>query len=223
MKEIVQIRNIRKITRDVLEITTEKPEGFSFKPGQATEVSINKEGWKEKWRPFTFTSLPGEDHLEFIIKVYPSHEGVTARMLQLAQGDELILQHIFGNISYRGEGIFIAGGSGITPFVAILRQLEEEGGTGNNQLLFANKTRADIIHKEYFQKLLGDNFINILSDEKTDEYAHGFITKELLQEHFEPDDPYIYLCGPPPMMKSVEKMTGELGIGEEKVVKEAFG
>ena len=54
-----------------------KPEGYTFEPGQATEVAINKEGWKEEKRPFTFTSLPDEEDLQFTIKSYRDHDGVT--------------------------------------------------------------------------------------------------------------------------------------------------
>lgn len=222
MKETVKILNIEKITHDVLGITTEKPEGLSYTPGQATEIHINKEGWKEEGRPFTFTSLPDEEHLEFNIKTYPSRNGVTAQLLELTEGDELILEDIFGAIEYRGEGLFLAGGAGVTPFIAIFRQLDATGKVGNNKLLFANKTSADIIHKDYFSDLLGDNFINILSDEETAEYAHGFITREFIQKHMDSEDPYLYLCGPPPMMESVGKHIDELGFGEERIVKESF-
>ena len=81
MQQQVRISAIKKITHDVLQIRTEKPPGLTFVPGQATELSINKEGWLEERRPFTFTSLPQEEQLEFTIKTYPSHEGVTAQLL----------------------------------------------------------------------------------------------------------------------------------------------
>lgn len=57
------IKSIQKITRDVVRITTTKPDNYKFHPGQATEVRINKPEWVDKVRPFTFTSLPQDDHL----------------------------------------------------------------------------------------------------------------------------------------------------------------
>ena len=69
-QHIVKVISIDHVTHDVLRLKTEKPEGFIFIPGQATRVAINKEGWEKKKRPFTFTNLPDEDHLEFTIKTY---------------------------------------------------------------------------------------------------------------------------------------------------------
>jgi Flavodoxin reductases (ferredoxin-NADPH reductases) family 1 len=178
---IVKIKSIEHVTHDVLKIRTEKPASCDFKPGQATEISINKEGWKDQGRPFTFTSLPTDPYLEFTIKTYPERKGVTNELLNLKVPDELILKDIFGAIEYKGEGIFIAGGAGVTPFISIFRYLKTKNQSGNNKLIFANKTKADIIYEKEFKDLLGDNFINILSHEKTSEYNYGLITKEFLK------------------------------------------
>ena len=126
MEHIVKIKSIDKVTHDVLQIVTEKPQKYNFTPGQATEISINKNGWKDEKRPFTFTCLPDNDYLEFTIKTYPSHKGVTNELLQLKKNDELILHDVFGAIAYKGEGVFIAGGAGVTPFISIFRYLQSK-------------------------------------------------------------------------------------------------
>lgn len=222
MSQIVKILSLEHVTHDVLKISTQKPLGLNYKPGQAVDVSINQSGWEEKMRAFTFTSLPTDEGLEFVIKTYPSHKGVTKQLSTLKVDDELIIQDPFGDISYKGEGIFIAGGAGITPFISIFRQLEKEKLVGNNKLIFANKTEADIIHLAQFKNLLGDHFINILSDEKNTAYEHGFITVELIKKHISNATNYFYICGPEPMMDAVGKQLSSLGIADEYIVKEAF-
>src|SRR5690606_18797953 len=132
-------------THDVLKITTEKPAAINHQAGQAVDVSINQKGWEQELRAFTFTSLPDDSNLEFTIKTYPEHNGVTQQLRSLKTGDTLLIHDVFGDITYKGEGIFIAGGAGVTPFIAIFKQLEKEGKTGNNKLIFANKTKGDII------------------------------------------------------------------------------
>ncbi len=218
----VKIKEISYITHDVINIVTEKPENFKFNPGQATNIAINKNSWKNKERPFTFTSLPDDEYLEFVIKTYPSHKGVTNELLKVQKGDELILRDVYGTISYKGEGIFIAGGAGITPFISILRNLKLKNKIEGNKLIFANKTKKDIILKQEFKNLLGDNFINILSDEQTDEHYYGFITEDFIKEHYDNSEKYFYLCGPPPMIDAVEKQLKNLNVEKKFIVKEKF-
>jgi ferredoxin-NADP reductase len=216
----VIIKSIFKITPDVLKIVTEKPPHFVFIPGQATEISINKDGWEEERRPFTFTCLPDNNYLEFTIKTYPSRNGVTNQLLLLKPNDELILHDIFGAITYKGEGIFIAGGAGVTPFISIFRNLQSKNKIGNNVLIFANRTKADIIHEEEFTNLLGKNFINILSEEKTDKYAYGLISEQFLSKYINPSINYVYVCGPPSMMEVVELYLSYLHVKPESIIVE---
>lgn len=81
MKHIVKIKLIEKVTHDVLKVVTDKPMEYNFTPGQATNISINKNIWKEKKSPFTFTCLPEVEYLEFTIKTYPTYKGVTNELL----------------------------------------------------------------------------------------------------------------------------------------------
>lgn len=222
MAQAVELKSIEHLTHDVIRIVAEKPSALTYLPGQAVDVSINKPGWEKETRPFTFTSLPQDEYIEFTIKTYPAHHGVTGRLLLLTAGDELLIGEVFGDIQYKGEGIFIAGGAGITPFIAIFKQLEKENQVANNKLIFANKTKDDIILEEKFSSLLGTNFINVLSDENRKGYEHGFITAGLIKKQLSGAAQYFYLCGPDPMMQAVEKQLASLGIAGAFIVREAF-
>jgi len=219
---IVKIKSIKHLTHDVLQIVTEKPQQYNFTPGQATEVAINKKNWLNEKRPFTFTSLPNNDYLEFTIKTYPTHNGVTNELLQLRKDEELILHEVFGSIGYKGEGIFIAGGAGVTPFISIFRYLQINNEIGNNKLIFANKTKEDIILAQEFENLLGNNFINILSHEKVNGYANGQISEDFLKPHIKSSVKNVYVCGPPPMMEAIEKQLKNLDVDEKDTIKEEF-
>ncbi len=221
-QHIVKIKSIDKVTHDVLKIVTEKPKKYIFTPGQATEVSINKNAWKDKKNPFTFTRLPEDNYLEFIIKTYPSHKGVTNELLYLKINDELILHEVFGAIAYKGEGVFIAGGAGVTPFISIFRDLQSKKKIGGNKLIFANKKKKDIILENEFKKLLGNNFINILSDEKVQGYANGKITENFITANSDGINKLFYLCGPQLMMEAIEKQLANLQINEKSIIKEEF-
>lgn len=217
---LVTVKSVEKVTHDVLGITTSKPEGYTFTPGQATEIAINKPGWQEAKRPFTFTNLPEDNHLEFIIKTYSEKKGVTNELLNLKTGDQLLVHDVWGAIAYSGEGLFIAGGAGITPFIAIFRYLQSKNQVGENKLLFANKTKADIILEPWFKNLLGNSFVNILSDEDAEGYQNGYINQELIKENIIDKNQKFYVCGPPPMMDAVMKQLDELKVNKSAIVLE---
>ncbi len=220
MSHQVKIQEIGFITHNVLQIQTQRPANFDFTPGQATEVALDKDGWREEKRPFTFTSLPGDGFLQFTIKVYPGHDGVTDMLRTFEQGDDLILEDPWGTISYQGPGVFLAGGAGVTPFIAIIKDLAQKNQLTGNRLLFGNKRERDIILQSQFEKWLGKDFINILSDEHSSKFPHGHIDTAFLKEHVLDMDGKFYLCGPPPMMKSLQSDLNELGVSKNQMVAE---
>ncbi len=219
-EHIVKILSIEEVTHDVKSFKVEKPVGYSFIPGQATEVSINVPGLKNEKRPFTFTSLNSSDYLEFTIKIYSERNGITNELGKLKPGSELIIRDVWGDISYKGEGVFIAGGAGITPFISIFRELHYRKKIGSNLLVFANKTKDDIILESELKWLLSDLFINILSDEKSEGYAHGFITEEFLKTNIPALYNNYYLCGPPPMIDAVLRFLYNIGVSENIITME---
>ncbi|MCF8338403.1 MAG: hypothetical protein K9I74_10530 [Bacteroidales bacterium] len=215
----VKILEIEELTHDVRRIVTEKPENYTFNPGQATEVAINRPGMVEERRPFTFTSLNDQDNLEFIIKVYHT-EGVTDVIGELQVGDQLLIHDVWGAIQYKGPGYFLAGGAGITPFIAILRQLNKEGNLDGNKLFFSNKTHKDIILEDELKEILNGNAEFLLSREKSDKYHSGHIDREFLQKHVEDFNSYFYICGTSEMTNQLIDTLKDMGVKEEQLVYE---
>jgi ferredoxin-NADP reductase len=221
-EHVVKILETEFVTHNVKRFKVSKPASYTYKPGQATDVVINLPEWKEERRPFTFTSLNEWDHLEFTIKIYSDHNGVTNKLGTLHAGDELILHDIWGAIHYKGEGTFIAGGAGVTPFIAIFRQLQKDGKISNNKLIFSNRTSKDIILKEEFEKMLGANFINTITQEKTEKYDNRKIDESYLKEKIKNFSQYFYICGPDPMIESIKEQLLNLGVDKDKIVIEQF-
>ncbi|MCF8301844.1 MAG: hypothetical protein K9I94_01110 [Bacteroidales bacterium] len=215
----VKIIDIDWATHDVRRIVTEKPQGYSFIPGQATEVAINKPGLQEERRPFTFTSLNDDENLEFTIKVYEP-DGVTEEIGKLKIGDELLIHDVWGAIQYKGPGYFIAGGAGVTPFIAILRQLKKDGNVDGNKLLFSNKKAEDIIYEDELKDILGNNLILSLTREDNNNYLYGHFDKQFLKGHIDDYKKYFYICSTAEMTEKMVNMLKELGIDDDKIVME---
>ncbi len=217
MAHTVKIKHIHSVTHNVKQYTTEKPKAYQFTPGQATDVAINQEGFKDDKRPFTFTSLPEEEHLQFTIKSYHAHDGVTEALDGLVEGDELLIEDAWGAIKYKGKGTFIAGGAGVTPFLAILKKLEDEDKIEGHSLIFSNSKQQDVILETYFQELLGDNFISTLTEEKVDGHLNEKVDMNFLKKYLLDYSQKFYVCGPPQMVEDISNYLKALGANAESM------
>ena len=220
-EHIVKIIDIKKITHDVLRFRVERPENYNFIPGQATEVSINTLKLKNEKRPFTFTCLPDSPFLEFTIKSYAEHEsGVTKHLPELNVGDSLIIREVWGAIHYSGPGVFIAGGAGITPFVAILRNLRKQRELQGNTLIFSNKKQEDIILESEFNtmKKEGLKVIYTLTRELKEGYENKRINEEFLKKKIQDFSQSFYICGPVRMVGELTSSLQKLGANPDSIV-----
>ncbi|HMC96964.1 MAG TPA: hypothetical protein VKG92_04890 [Flavobacteriales bacterium] len=217
-KHVVSILHTEFITPNVKRFTLERPTGFTFEPGQATDVSINKPGWEDQLRPFTFTNLPGAKRLEFTIKIYDAHHGVTEQLGLLHAGDELILHEVFGAIAYKGPGFFIAGGAGVTPFIAILRDLHDRKQLRGNTLLVSNQSADDVILDDEFTKMLGKHFLKVFTRQHVIGFRERRIDRDTLIALVEDFDQHFYVCGPDDFVKDINAMLLSLGATSESLV-----
>jgi len=206
------------VTHDVKRFVLRKPKGFKFVPGQGALLAINKPGLRDEAHPFTPTSSPGDPVLEFTIKGYPRRRGLTGRLHKLAPGDELLIKAVFGDIRYKGPGVFIAAGTGITPFVGILRQLRKAGKLAGNMLIFSNKTWADIILERELRDALGGRCIFTLTREKRSGYENRRIDARFLREKVRDFSRRFYVCGPAQFIAEVNAALLKLGAQRGKLV-----
>jgi propane monooxygenase reductase component len=211
MSTRVQILKTEMVTHNVRHYRVEKPKNFHFGPGQATEVSIDKPDWAEKKRPFTFTSLQDEPDLEFTIKSYRDHPGVTNALWGCEAGDHLLLRDVWGTIQYKGPGTFIAGGAGVTPFIAILRHLNANGGMARNRLIVSNQTERDIILRDEFEAMAGLETLWTVTGDPKSSLLQQRIDTAFLRQHIGNFAQNFYLCGPDAMVADLRTALEELG------------
>ena len=206
------------VTHDVKHFIVSKPEGFEFLPGQGVELAIDRPGLSEQGRPFTPTGLAGDRVLEFTIKAYPAHAGVTQALHALEPGAGLLMSEPFGTISYQGPGVFIAGGAGITPFLAILRSLAGAGRLADQTLIFSNKSPRDVIQEQELRHLLEERCLLLCTEAAAPGYLHRRVDRAFLEETIRDFDRRFYVCGPPGFMEGVSGALTELGASAESLV-----
>lgn len=218
MAHAVRILETDEVTHNVRRFKFERPAGYDFEPGKATEVAIDRDGWRDEKRPFTFTSLRDWDHLEFTIKIYSDHDGVTNELGKLSAGDTLLIDDAWGTIRYKGKGTFIAGGAGVTPFIAILRDLADRGEIDGHRLIFSNKTERDIILRDEWSAMEGLDCLFVVTDEASGQLPHGRVDKGFLKENVSDFGQHFYVCGPDQMVEDIRGALAELGAKADALV-----
>lgn len=207
----ITIRSIEAVTHDVRRLQCDRPDGYDFTPGQATELRLDRDGWRDEDRPFTFTSLPTDPHLEFTIKSYPEHHGVTEQIHELEVGDRVVIGDAWGAISDQGPGTFIAGGAGVTPFISILRRRARDGELDGCHLVFSNATDADIIMRSEFEAMPGLRTTFLVTDQPDSRFAADLLDREGLEDLVDDVDQPFYVCGPPKMVEDISAALEDMG------------
>lgn len=220
MRNEIYLEELEPLTPSVRRLRFNKPEGFSFEPGQATDLALTRDGWRNEVRPFTFTSLPSDPHLEFTIKSYPSHDGVTKQIPHLELGESVTIGSPWGAIADKGPGVFIAGGAGLTPFIPILRKRASEDRLDGCMLILADGSYDDLILRDEWQAMSGLRTEFVVEEGPKHGSRSGEIDEALLSDIGLSSDQRVYLCGPPPMEKAVAKSLKKLGVAESQIVQE---
>jgi len=207
------------VTHDTRRFITTRPPELDWRPGQSVELSMETRRWRGHKRPFTVTSLQGDQALEFIIKRYPL-EGVTQALHALESGATLTLGEGFGRLRYRGPGVFIAAGAGITPFLAIFRDLEQRNELAGQSLLLSNKSERDVICGEELRYLLGERCMFTFTRRHQPSHEGNRIDAAFLRGHIGDLDQCFYVCGPRGFVDSVGDSLVTLGVHPDRLVYE---
>ncbi len=217
MDHAVRIIRSEALNHNVVRLTLERPEGYNFSAGQAIDFKLPRPGLEERVSAFTFTGLATDPHLELTIKCYPEHRGITAQVATLKAGDTVLISDPFDTVALKGPGVFIAGGTGVTPYIAVLRQLQVEGRLAGNTLFHFNRTSADAFLVDEFTAMLGRDFYGVLSEQEAPGFLHGRIGADLLRKHVARFDQPFYTCGPEGFVTAVKNALLELGANAELI------
>ena len=210
--------NIIKIINETYDTKTfvfAKPNNFEFVSGQYCMLSFKGD---ETAKPFTFSSSPDNENLEITIKKIGKF---TEKIHDSKQGDELILRGPFGTaLNYEPEkdAIFIAGGSGITPFISAIRYAKHIKNKKTIILFYANREEKDIIFREELENS-GVQIIFVLTKVSDNKWngETGYISEELILKYVNPDAQAWYISGPPIMNKALKNILTQLGVNDIRV------
>ncbi|KAG0325597.1 NADH-cytochrome b5 reductase [Dissophora globulifera] len=197
--------------------------------GQHVSIMANING-KEISRSYTPTSSSDDiGHFVLCIKSYP--QGNISKMFsELTIGDSINARGPKGQFNYtpnmcRAIGM-IAGGTGLTPMLQIIRAIVKnpEDKTKVN-LIFANVTHEDILlmaELDLLSKKHPQFQVYYVLNTPPEGWTGGvgFVNADMIKKHLPSPagDIKVLLCGPPPMISAMSKITQELGYDKVNAV-----
>jgi len=192
------IREIREEATGIKTFVVDRPDDFTFMPGQYCWISIPQ----YKAAPMAIASGNTDTTLEFSIRAWGE---LTTALFELAVGDQIDLDGPYGSAFpmeavTNGRNIhMIAGGTGITPIRSLTRSLKEKG---NKRIYYGAKNPGELLYLSELNQWPGTIFLTV--DEGDDSWKGkvGLVTTLLEELQFQSDDLF-FVCGPKPMEAAV--------------------
>ena len=217
--EVVEIvpypPNIHEI---ILKPLTRKIE---YTAGQFVFVNFLGKIIKNEIHPFSISSSPKDKNLRIAIK---NLGDFTARINKLEKGELALIEGPYGVFNKeRGnykEQIWIAGGVGITPFLGMARDLQANDDY-NITLIYAVSYKEEAVFMPELNEIAADNN-NFKVFLHASDQAGYMTVKKLKEMKIDLNKKSIFLCGPPPMMKSIGKQLAEVGVKKADIHSEEF-
>lgn len=202
----------------------------TFKPGQFLFIRFNNPSLILEEHPFTIASNPFDTNLSIIAK---NLGNFSAKLLTLKPGVRAFIDYPYGNtyltVDEEKTLVFIAGGIGITPFMSSLGDILHKNSQRPVFLLWGIKKQTDLIKPKFFlnlqENLENFQFVPVFSRSPESETAEkGYIDKEKIERIVDDQDRkfHYFICGPPNMMESVQKILKDLGIQKPQIHIEKF-
>ncbi len=217
----VRVAKITQVAERVKRFRFERLDGKPLPvfSGGAHVVVAMRDGDLLRRNPYSLMSSP-QDQSAYeisVLRVEQSRGGSAFLHEKLTQGDTVIISQPINLFPHDVRGrkhIFMAGGIGITPFMAMMDQMAREGG--NFELHYALRDRQ---HGAYWQDLTeryGAHRVKIYVDaEKL------FIPVEALLSN-QPLGTHLYVCGPAGMIDGVMNKATHLGWPKQNLHSERF-
>ena len=207
-------------------------ESFIFKPeepliwkaGQFLHYVLNHEATDDRGsdRWFTIASAPYERHVMLTTRFAPKAGSTFKKTLKaLKPGDSIEVSDLDGDFIVsdpRKQYVFIAGGIGITPFRAILKQAEHEGKKLRVKLLYANRKTVAAYQKEFEAMARRNRNLEIhylFSPQRIDKQTIKEIVPDL-------EKPLFYVSGPEPMVEAIGEMLQQIGVPKKRIKQDWF-
>lgn len=204
-----------------------------FYPGQylALFMNINEVATS---RAYSISSAPGKPYLDITVRRKPNGFGSPFLLDAVKEGDTLDATGPHGTFYYNPvcdshEMVLLAGGSGITPMISIIRDAAAGKSDLGIHLLYGSRLVEDIIFKKELEDLAAEHSnikVDLIISEPLPGYTglSGFLDEKMIASRVGLiTDKTFYLCGPPEMHRLCLSALKSLGLPDRQIKREAYG
>ncbi|HZG28853.1 MAG TPA: 2Fe-2S iron-sulfur cluster binding domain-containing protein [Ensifer sp.] len=202
--------------------------GADFLPGQYAILHL---GHRLR-RAYSMCNLPDGETLQVISKRYPGGAGSNA-LAELRPGDRLVLEAPFGTCTLKprpGRKIFIAGGTGISPILSLVRQAARDkvDFAAPVDVVYCARRAVDLAAgdelEEAVARVPGSFYIPCVEEETSmPGHAIGRALDVLASLAYDPAATEFYVAGPPVMVNAVKSHLKEAGVAITRIHYDSFG
>jgi len=205
-----------------------------FQAGQYINVFVETQGVRSS-RPYSIASPPNQrGYYDLTIKAVPDGFVSSHLLEDVKIGDRLSSTGPMGGffhnpLSHSNEVVYLAGGSGITPMMSMIREATDRGIERQMHLFYGSRNPDDIIYRQELERLaeMHDKLtVDFVISEPEDGYQGltGFINGKMLQERLgDLSKKTFFLCGPEAMYKFCRKELEDLNLKRKQIRVEVFG
>ena len=220
----IALRRREEVAERTFAFHFDKPSGFSHEAGQNALFSLPS---GTESRTFTIASAPHER--ELMIATRMRNSAFKRALGAMPIGAKLRIDGPAGVMVLHEDetrpAVFLAGGIGITPFLAMARDAEARLLRHRITLFYSNRRPQDAAFLDELKHLQNRNFRLIATMTEAPDWKgeKRLISRELLAGHL-PDlkAPVYYFAGPPGMTMAMQGMLTDIGVSENEMRSEEF-
>ncbi|MEO6104030.1 MAG: FAD-dependent oxidoreductase, partial [Pseudoxanthomonas sp.] len=229
--QTIKLLGHEEIASGTMAFHFEKPDGFTYKPGQFCDLTLNdppETDAEGNTRAFTLASAPYESDLIVATRI---RDTAFKRVLKaMKPGAELKLDAPYGSFTLHSDAsipaVFLSGGIGVTPIRSIVLQATRDKLAHRIVLFYANRTLESTAFLDELSRAQKDNpnflLVGTMTDMERPSAAWsgetGYITSAMLRKSAaDLERPIFYLSGPRAMVAAMRKVLDDAGVKDDRI------
>jgi benzoate/toluate 1,2-dioxygenase reductase subunit len=183
----------------------------------------------ELTRSYSFSSAPGASRVEFVVRNVPNGRMSAYLTDGAGEGDAISFLGPFGSFYLRPVErpvLFLAGGTGIAPFLSMLGSLDKSGFAQPVRIVYAVTNDFDLVGLDELERIAQANanfsYVTCVAAPESTHPRKGYATAHVEPAWMNDGEVDVYLCGPPPMVDAVRGWLTETGVNPASFHYEKF-